>query len=208
MVAPVEHATIGALRLLGIPVKLSETPGAVRTAPPTLGQHTASVLTGDLGLDRDADRRASRAAVSSDGSIRRPQAAPRDDRPREARGAAERRARDRRGGARVRRVPRAGRDAARAPGGERAARGRLHVQRLHAVGQRAPDVGPIGARISSRSSLDTSGAAPQVVGRVSRSRGRRVLETERPLGSGPVRDLTETDVLAFLADALEPFVER
>ena len=56
--------------------------------------------------------------------------------------------------------------------------------------------------------LDTSGAAPQVVGRVSRSRGRRVTETERPIGSGPVRDLTEADVLAFLADAIEPFVER
>ena len=54
MVARVEHATIGALRLLGIPVKLSETPGAVRTAPPTLGQHTASVLERDLGMGRDA----------------------------------------------------------------------------------------------------------------------------------------------------------
>jgi crotonobetainyl-CoA:carnitine CoA-transferase CaiB-like acyl-CoA transferase len=50
MVADVEHATIGTLQLLGIPVKLSQTPGAVRTAPPTLGQHTASVLEGDLGL--------------------------------------------------------------------------------------------------------------------------------------------------------------
>jgi crotonobetainyl-CoA:carnitine CoA-transferase CaiB-like acyl-CoA transferase len=50
MVARVEHATIGTLQLLGIPVKLSETPGAMRTAPPTLGQHTASVLGDDLGL--------------------------------------------------------------------------------------------------------------------------------------------------------------
>jgi crotonobetainyl-CoA:carnitine CoA-transferase CaiB-like acyl-CoA transferase len=31
-------------------VKLSDTPGAVRTAPPVLGQHTMSVLTEDLGL--------------------------------------------------------------------------------------------------------------------------------------------------------------
>ncbi len=54
MVAEVEHATIGALRLLGIPVKLSETPGAVRAAPPTLGQHTVSVLRGELGLSREA----------------------------------------------------------------------------------------------------------------------------------------------------------
>jgi crotonobetainyl-CoA:carnitine CoA-transferase CaiB-like acyl-CoA transferase len=50
MVARVEHPTVGALRLLGIPIKLSDTPGAVRTAPPTLGQHTVSVLEEDLGL--------------------------------------------------------------------------------------------------------------------------------------------------------------
>jgi len=50
MIASVEHAALGTLRLLGLPVKLSMTPGAVRTAPPTLGQHTAAVLTRDLGL--------------------------------------------------------------------------------------------------------------------------------------------------------------
>jgi crotonobetainyl-CoA:carnitine CoA-transferase CaiB-like acyl-CoA transferase len=50
MIARVEHPTVGALQLLGIPIKLSDTPGAVRTAPPTLGQHTASVLGADLGL--------------------------------------------------------------------------------------------------------------------------------------------------------------
>ena len=50
MVATVEHTRIGAMRLLGVPVKLSETPGSVRTAPPTLGEHTESVLRNDLGL--------------------------------------------------------------------------------------------------------------------------------------------------------------
>jgi crotonobetainyl-CoA:carnitine CoA-transferase CaiB-like acyl-CoA transferase len=50
MIASVDHATLGALRLLGVPVKLSETPGSVRTAPPTLGQHTEAVLRNDLGL--------------------------------------------------------------------------------------------------------------------------------------------------------------
>ena len=50
MVAGVDHPTIGRLRLLGVPVKLSDTPASVRTAPPTLGQHTASVLQQDLGL--------------------------------------------------------------------------------------------------------------------------------------------------------------
>ncbi len=60
MIARVEHATIGPLRTLGVNVKLSATPGAVRTAPPTLGQHTDAVLHHDLGLsaeDIDALRR-------------------------------------------------------------------------------------------------------------------------------------------------------
>ena len=54
MIARIEHATIGQLRALGVPIKLSETPGAVRTPPPTLGQHTDSVLQHDLGLAADA----------------------------------------------------------------------------------------------------------------------------------------------------------
>jgi len=44
MVAHLEHATIGPLRVLGVPVKLSDTPGAVRTPPPRLGEHTDAVL--------------------------------------------------------------------------------------------------------------------------------------------------------------------
>ncbi len=54
MITMVEHATIGPLRALGIPVKLSDTPGAVRTPPPTLGQHTDAVLQHDLALSADA----------------------------------------------------------------------------------------------------------------------------------------------------------
>jgi crotonobetainyl-CoA:carnitine CoA-transferase CaiB-like acyl-CoA transferase len=50
MIASVEHATAGTLRLVGIPVKLSDTSGTIRSAPPTLGQHTESVLTKELGL--------------------------------------------------------------------------------------------------------------------------------------------------------------
>jgi crotonobetainyl-CoA:carnitine CoA-transferase CaiB-like acyl-CoA transferase len=54
MVATVDHPTIGALSVLGVPVKLSETPGTVRSAPPVLGQHTESILRNDVGLDDDA----------------------------------------------------------------------------------------------------------------------------------------------------------
>src|SRR5262245_51782317 len=50
MVAELEHAAIGPVKMLGVPVKLSETPGAVRTPPPRLGEHTDAVLQGDLGM--------------------------------------------------------------------------------------------------------------------------------------------------------------
>jgi crotonobetainyl-CoA:carnitine CoA-transferase CaiB-like acyl-CoA transferase len=53
MIATLEHATAGALKLLGTPLKLSDTPGAVRTAPPLLGEHTDAVLADDLGFTRD-----------------------------------------------------------------------------------------------------------------------------------------------------------
>ena len=44
MVQSVEHAAAGMLKVVGVPIKLSETPGSVRTAPPTLGQHTVAIL--------------------------------------------------------------------------------------------------------------------------------------------------------------------
>jgi crotonobetainyl-CoA:carnitine CoA-transferase CaiB-like acyl-CoA transferase len=50
MVATVEHAAIGAVQVLGIPIKLSDTRGTVRTAPPMLGQHTDRILRFDLGF--------------------------------------------------------------------------------------------------------------------------------------------------------------
>ena len=49
MVVALDHPAAGAIRQLGVPVKLGGTPGAVRTPPPTLGQHTAAIL-GELGI--------------------------------------------------------------------------------------------------------------------------------------------------------------
>ena len=44
MVVDLVHPGAGAIKALGVPVKLSETPGAVERAAPLLGQHTAEVL--------------------------------------------------------------------------------------------------------------------------------------------------------------------
>lgn len=63
MIETVQHATAGPLRVLGVPIKLSETPGAVRAAPPALGQHTRQILQKDCGLsEREIEElRATRA---------------------------------------------------------------------------------------------------------------------------------------------------
>jgi crotonobetainyl-CoA:carnitine CoA-transferase CaiB-like acyl-CoA transferase len=52
MVVEVDHPVIGKMKTLGVPVKLSETPGGVTRAAPTLGQHTVQVLT-ELGYSAD-----------------------------------------------------------------------------------------------------------------------------------------------------------
>jgi crotonobetainyl-CoA:carnitine CoA-transferase CaiB-like acyl-CoA transferase len=56
MIQEVEHAAAGITRVLGIPVKLSQTPGSVRTPPPVLGEHTERILQRDLGFDADRIR--------------------------------------------------------------------------------------------------------------------------------------------------------
>ena len=63
MVASLTHPVTGNLKVLGIPVKLSETPGALHLPPPRLGDHTDGVLE-ELGLDA-----ARRAALRRDGVI-------------------------------------------------------------------------------------------------------------------------------------------
>ena len=57
--------------------------------------------------------------------------------------------------------------------------------------------------------LDGSGEQPTVMGRVRYTRGSRTVEDERPIkpGSAP-QQLTDDDLLSFLVDALEPWLER
>jgi crotonobetainyl-CoA:carnitine CoA-transferase CaiB-like acyl-CoA transferase len=44
MVVGLQHPKAGAIRVTGVPIKLSDTPGAVDRPPPVLGEHTTEVL--------------------------------------------------------------------------------------------------------------------------------------------------------------------
>lgn len=53
MIVSMEHPQHGTIRTPAPPLRMSETPPTVRTAPPMLGQHTDEVLTTDLGYDAE-----------------------------------------------------------------------------------------------------------------------------------------------------------
>jgi formyl-CoA transferase/CoA:oxalate CoA-transferase len=48
-----DHPRAGKVRMVGAPVRLSETPGSVRTPAPTLGEHTDEVLRDLVGLSSE-----------------------------------------------------------------------------------------------------------------------------------------------------------
>lgn len=52
MIIDIDHPTAGKIKTLGIPVKLSKTPGGVQSPPPRLGQHTDQILI-HLGYTQD-----------------------------------------------------------------------------------------------------------------------------------------------------------
>ena len=57
--------------------------------------------------------------------------------------------------------------------------------------------------------LDDTNEPPQVVTRISRTRGSRTLNEERPVKPGTSPDaISDEELLDFLLDALEPFLER
>ena len=62
MVRTVSHPTAGEVRMLGVPIRFSDTPASVRRAPPILGQHTEQVLRETLELSeaRIAELRAAK----------------------------------------------------------------------------------------------------------------------------------------------------
>lgn len=56
--------------------------------------------------------------------------------------------------------------------------------------------------------FDATGDRPLVMGHTSRARGSRVVKSERPVGEGPIREIGDEQLLRFLLEELEPFVER
>ena len=53
MVVEVEHEHCGKMKLVNTPMKFSESRPSVRTAPPTLGEHTEEILGQYLGLGEE-----------------------------------------------------------------------------------------------------------------------------------------------------------
>ena len=54
MAVDVEHPKVGSMKTIGIPVKLSETPGSIRRPAPLLGEHTGEVIAEWTGLAVEA----------------------------------------------------------------------------------------------------------------------------------------------------------
>lgn len=44
LIQTIEHPKAGSMKVIGMPVKFSETPGTIRLVPPTVGEHTDDVL--------------------------------------------------------------------------------------------------------------------------------------------------------------------
>src|SRR5437899_1287768 len=63
MVVRLRHPKAGHVTVMGVPIRLHTTPGKAATAPPLLGQHTAAVLRGVLGLKAAAVARLRRDGV-------------------------------------------------------------------------------------------------------------------------------------------------
>jgi len=62
MVHEIEHPVAGKIKVTGLPIKLSKTPGSVRTPAPTLSQHTHEVLI-SLGYDEAAIKKLKESKV-------------------------------------------------------------------------------------------------------------------------------------------------
>lgn len=53
MIVSTDHPTAGEVKMAGVPIKMSRTPGVVDTPPPILGEHTDEILQNLLGYKRN-----------------------------------------------------------------------------------------------------------------------------------------------------------
>jgi hypothetical protein len=84
-----------------------------------------------------------------------------------------------------------------------------HLFTLHSPAGSAKLVSDISPETFLEFTLDSSGSRPQVVGRVSVARGKRVVVEERPIAAGkPVQDLVDDDVAGFLVGEIPRLVSR
>ena len=67
MVVEIEQPGVGAVRQLGVPVKLSRTPGAARGPGPALGEHTGAALSAAGYSDEEIEALERSGAVAGAG---------------------------------------------------------------------------------------------------------------------------------------------
>ncbi len=66
MIVEVEHPTAGSVKMPGIPIKLSRTPGSIRSPAPLYGQHTKEVLCNLLEMSTEDFEELNRQGVIQD----------------------------------------------------------------------------------------------------------------------------------------------
>ena len=65
MFIELEHPKAGTMKVPNFPVKLTETPGVVKTAAPLLGQNSKEILIGILGYSDERVEELRKAGVTS-----------------------------------------------------------------------------------------------------------------------------------------------
>ncbi|WXG43211.1 MAG: CaiB/BaiF CoA-transferase family protein [Promethearchaeati archaeon SRVP18_Atabeyarchaeia-1] len=63
MLIEIDHPVAGRIKQIGTPIKLSDTPLTIRSAPPELGEHTVELLSQVLGMSREEIKKLQKAKI-------------------------------------------------------------------------------------------------------------------------------------------------